>query len=384
MNRIYLDHAATTPLDPQVLDAMLPYLVGVFGNPSSAHWYGRQGKAALEQARSVIADGIGAEPAEVCFTSGGTESDNFALRGVTAARRVRGKTCIVTCSTEHHAVVDTVEMLAHEGFKTTVVPATQEGSVDLDRLDEALGDNTAMVSVMHSNNEVGTISPLEEVVRLAHAKGIPVHSDAVQSLGKVPLDVHRLGVDLLTVSAHKLYGPKGIGALYIRRGTTLERLLHGGGQEAGRRPGTESVALAVGFARAVEIALAGREAESQRLQKLRDEFERRVLAQFPLALLNGDPVNRLPHISSISFDPRAATLEGEMLVPALDLRGIAVSSGSACTSGSIQASHVILAMGRDPATARATLRFSFGRGNSSDDIERVIAVLEEVIPGAVS
>ena len=381
VNRIYLDHAATTPLDPQVLEAMLPYLVGVFGNPSSVHWYGRQGKTALEQARAALAGAIGADPGEIYFTSGGTESDNFALRGVATQRQARGKKAIVTCATEHHAVLDTVEALAHEGFTPKVVPSNQEGSVRLDQLSEALDEGTAVVSIMHTNNEVGTTSPLEEVVRLSHARGIPVHSDAVQSLGKVPLEVNRLGVDLLTISAHKLYGPKGIGALYVRRGTAIDPLLHGGGQERGKRPGTENVALAVGFARAVEVALSGMAGESSRLRDLRDEFERRFLAQFPMAFINGDRVNRLPHISSISFDPHTVKLEGEMLVPALDLRGIAVSSGSACTSGSIQASHVILAMGRDQASARATLRFSFGRGSSTDDIERVIVALKEVVPG---
>ncbi len=379
MQRIYLDHTATTPLDPRVLDAMLPFFSGTFGNASSVHWYGQEARAALERSRETIARAIGAEPGELFFTSGGTESDNLAIIGVFRAASRKGKNHLVTSAAEHHAVLEPCELLSEEGATATVLAPDRSGRVDPEMVGGAITDRTCLVSIMHANNEVGTISPLAAISDVARARGVLVHSDAVQTVGKIPVSVKDLGIDLLTFSAHKIYGPKGIGALFVRRGTELETLLHGGGQERGKRPGTENVPLIVGFAKAVEIAVGEMEQESVRLRKLRDILEQRIQRQFPEVILNGHPSERLPHIVNISFDSQRISLEGEMLLLNMDLRGIAVSSGSACTSGSVQPSHVLLAMGRDPATARATLRFSFGKSNTEKDSDAVMSALEETI-----
>jgi cysteine desulfurase len=379
MKRIYLDHAATTPLHPQVLEAMRPYLTGEFGNASSVHAYGRQARQALEDARSVLASAIGAESGEVFFTSGGTESDNTALQGVYHRSRKVGRDELITSAAEHHAVLDCLEALQEEGAQVKILPVDGNGALGADSLRESLSERTCLVSVMHANNEVGTITDLEELAEAAHARGALFHTDAVQSFGKVPLDVDSLKVDLLSLSAHKIYGPKGIGALYVRRGTNLQNLLWGGGQERGRRPGTENVASAVGFAAAARLALEDRQTESARLRALRDQLQESLRAAVPGVLVNGDPLRRLPHILNISIDARLTQLQGELLVVNMDLQGIAVSSGSACTSGSIQPSHVLLAMGQDPATARAAVRFSFGRENSASDLDRALEALLESI-----
>ncbi len=377
MRRIYLDHTATTPMDPRVLEAMLPYFSETFGNASSVHAFGREARQALEQAREAIARAIGAAPGEILFTSGGTESDNAAIRGVALANR--GKRRILTTRAEHHAVLESCEALRQEGWDVLTLPVDATGAVDPGEIRGAVNPETALISVMHANNEVGTVSRIDEIAAIARATGVPLHTDAVQSLGKIPVNVHDLGVDLLSLSAHKIYGPKGIGALYIRKGTALERILHGGGQERGRRPGTENVALAVGFGRAVELAEAERERESDRLRGLRDTLETRLRDLFPDMIVNGDPSRRLPHLLSISFDSGKRMLQGEMLLVNMDLAGIAASSGSACTSGSVQPSHVLLAMGRDVATARATLRFSFGRSNTLEDVSDVAEALNKVL-----
>ena len=376
MRRIYLDHTATTPLDPRVLRAMEPYFSEVFGNASSVHAFGREAKQALERARGTIAGIIGAEPGEVFFTSGGTEADNLAIRGIASAAGGRG---IVTSQAEHHAVLEPCEYLAESGIPVRFLPVNIHGSIDPESLREAVGPSTALVSIMHANNEVGTISPLAVIAEITHAAGALLHTDAVQTAGRIPLDVRALGIDLLSLSAHKMYGPKGIGALYIRRGTAIDPLLRGGGQERGRRPGTENVPLAVGCAEALRLASEQMEEESARLRDLRDLLENRIRAAFPEVLFNGHPRERLPHILNVSFDASRLPLEGEMLVANMDLEGIALTSGSACTSGSMQPSHVLLAMGRDTGTAKATIRFSFGRSNSVEDVESVVKSLEGVI-----
>jgi cysteine desulfurase len=379
MRRIYLDHTATTPLDPRVLEAMLPYFSETFGNASSVHSYGQRAKAALEKSREAIAKAIGAQPGEVFFTSGGTESDNLAIKGIAYAGRKKGKTRIITSMAEHHAVLEPCEKLREEGFEIDVLSVDGNGRVAPERVKGALTDSTCLVSIMHANNEVGTIYPIQEIARCARERNVLIHTDAVQSLGKIPVSVNELGIDLMTVSAHKLYGPKGIGALYIRRGTEIESLLHGGGQERGRRPGTENVPLAVGFAKAVEIAVEEMSEESKRLANLRDMLEARIKTELQAAIVNGHPTDRLPHILNISFDSTKVSLEGDTLLMNMDLKGIALTSGSACTSGSMQPSHVLLAMGRDAKTAKATLRFAFGRSNTEQDVGYVIECLRDVV-----
>jgi cysteine desulfurase len=376
---VYLDHTATTPVDPRVLEAMLPYFQDTFGNPSSVHAVGRAAKAALEDARVVIARCIGAEPGEVHFLSGGTESDNTAVHGALEGTTGSARSGVVTTCVEHHAVLDPCKRLEATGRPVHFAEVDGNGSLDLENLKRAVGPSTALVSIMSANNETGVISPVHEIGAIVHAVGAVFHTDAVQALGRIPVHVGELAVDLLTVSAHKIYGPKGIGALFIRKGTPFEPMLLGGGQERGRRPGTESVPLAVGFARAVQLAVAEMAEESARVKLLRDSLQREITQAFPGVIVNGDAIDRLPHILSISFDSTTMPMEGEMLVPNMDLEGIAVSSGSACTSGSVQPSHVLIAMGRDVATAKATLRFSFGRSNGTGDIPHVLSALRRVL-----
>jgi cysteine desulfurase len=379
MRRVYLDHTATTPLDPRVLEVMKPYFSDTFGNASSVHWYGQQAKVALEKSREAIAKAIGAQPGEVFFTSGGTESDNLALKGAAYAARKKESDRIVTSSAEHHAVLEPCEKLREEGFEVEVLPVDGNGLVSPEQVMRALTDETSLVSIMHANNEVGTISPIQEIAQCVHERSVLMHTDAVQSLGKIFVNVNELGIDLMTLSAHKLYGPKGIGALYIRRGAGIDSLLQGGGQERGRRPGTENVPFAVGFAKAVEIAVAEMNEESKRLAGLRDKLEASIKAEFPPVLINGHPTNRLPHILNISFDSNRISVDGDTLLLNMDLRGIAVTSGSACTSGSMQPSHVLLAMGRDEKTAKATLRFAFGKSNTEEDVEYVLQSLKAIV-----
>jgi cysteine desulfurase len=377
MRRIYLDHTATTPLDPRVMEAMRPCFSGTFGNASSVHAYGRDAREMLERARGIIALNVGAEPAEVFFTSGGTEADNLAITGVMSA--ARGRDHVVVSSAEHHAVLEPCRHLAERGVQVSFLPVDSTAAPDMDALRREVGSRTALVSVMHANNETGTISPVTEIAAVARSAGALVHTDAVQSAGKIPVDIHALGADLMTLSAHKMYGPKGIGALVVRRGVPIDPIFHGGGQERGRRPGTENVPLAVGFAEAFRLAALEMGDESVRLQTLRDELERRVRALFPRIIVNGAGAQRLPHILNISFNPADYPLEGDMLVMNMDLEGIALTSGSACTSGSLDPSHVIRAMGMDEKTARATLRFSFGKANTMEDVDYVAEKLETVL-----
>jgi cysteine desulfurase len=379
MTTLYLDHAATTPVDPLVLEAMKPYFTDVFGNASSIHGTGRAAKSALETARASIARVVGAQPAEIVFTSGGTESDNAAIVGVLQAASDGKRHGIVTSAAEHHAVLSVSEHQEQMGHPVHVLPVDRHGVVERDALEAALSRNPVLVSLMYANNEVGAIAPLQEIAAQVHAAGALLHTDAVQCLGKMPVDVNALGVDLMTLTAHKVYGPKGIGLLYIRNGTAWNPLLQGGGQERGRRPGTENVALAVGFARAVELAAGRVDEESKRLSMMRDALERRLLEEFPALVLNSTCVPHLPNILNVSFDSKQMPMQGELLIVNLDLAGIAASSGSACTSGSVQPSHVLTAMGRDAATAVASVRFSFGRMNEPENVENVVSALKTAV-----
>lgn len=379
MRRIYLDHTATTPLDPRVFEAMRPYYLEKFGNASSIHRFGQEARAALDESRAAIAKMIGAEEGEVYFTGSGTEADNFGLKGVARAMRKRGRTHLITERAEHHAVLETCESLEGEGFSVTYLDVDSFGAVSPRDVRAAVTPQTGLISIMHANNEVGTVNPIVDIAAMAREAKIPVHTDAVQTFGKVPIDVNRLGVDLLSMSAHKIYGPKGIGALYVRKGTEIEKFMHGGGQERGRRAGTEAVPLAVGFAEAAKLMAEAQESEWHRMTGLKGRFRSLLEERLPGVLFNGHPSNSLPHILNVSFDSSSVEIEGDALLLNLDLAGIAATSGSACTSGTMRPSHVLLAMGRDEKTARATVRFSMGRSTIAEDIEYVVDVLEKVV-----
>lgn len=373
---IYLDYAATTPLDPRVLEAMMPYLTEKFGNPNSIHAFGREARKAVDEARETISALLNCRPSEVVFTSGGTESDNLALRGVASAYRQKGNR-IVTTAIEHHAVLHTCRALQDEGFEVTYLPVDEHGLVSPEQVAEAVTDRTILVSIMHANNEIGTIEPLADILRAVKEKrpDVLVHTDAVQTVGHIPVDVEALGVDLLSFAAHKFYGPKGVGGLFVRRGVKLVPQLTGGGQERNRRSGTENVAGIVGMAKALEIAVAEMPTEIPRLQALRDELIEGVLSQIPDSRLNGHPTQRLPHNANFSF----LGVEGEALLLQLDLHGIAASSGSACTSGSLEPSHVLLALGLSHEWALGSLRLTLGRFTTRQHIERVLMVLPPIV-----
>ncbi|WP_297198921.1 cysteine desulfurase NifS [Thermanaeromonas sp.] len=374
MRKVYLDHSATTPVRPEVLEEMLPYLKEEFGNPSSLYSWGRQAKKAIEEARARVAGLIGAQPEEIVFTSGGTEADNMALIGVAYANQKKGKH-IITSSIEHHAVLDTAQYLQRQGFKVTFLPVTPEGLVRVEDVEEAITDETILISIMHVNNEVGTIQPIQEIGKLARERGIIFHTDAVQSVGKIPVNVDELNVDLLSASAHKIYGPKGVGCLYIRKGTRIQPLLHGGGQERKRRAGTENVPGIVGFGKAAELAGQELESEGKRLKALRDKLIDGVLERIDHVQLNGDRERRSPINANFSFK----YVEGESILLSLDMKGIAASSGSACTSGSLDPSHVLLAMGIPHEVAHGSVRMTLGRDNTEEDIDYVLEVLPEII-----
>lgn len=372
MRRVYLDHNATTPLDERVLAAMLPFLGPEFGNPSSLHWYGQRARAAVEEARSRVARLIGAEPAEVVFTAGGSEADNLALRGV-AARAHPPRHGIVCSAVEHHAVLNTAKALRAEGVPVEIVGVDAQGRLDLAALEAKVDETTALVSVMLANNETGMVQPVVEAARLARARGALAHSDAVQAAGRLPIDVRALDVDLLSLSAHKLCGPKGVGCLYVRRGTPLASLLRGGAQERNRRAGTENVAGIVGFGAAAALASEGLEVERTRLTLLRDHLEGRLLA-IPGTLRNGGEP-RLANTANLSF----GGAEAEDLLMALDLEGIAVSTGAACAAGGVEPSHVLRAMGLPPERVQSSLRFSLGRSTSEDDVEHAARVIAATV-----
>ena len=379
MKQVYLDHSATTPVDTRVLEAMGRFFNEAFGNASSIHAFGREAKVALEESREAVARFLNAEVGEIYFTSGGTESDNHAIKGVAFASRGKGKDHLITSRVEHHAVLHTCKFLEKLGFEVTYVPVDEHGRVDPEDIRRSITGRTCLISIMHANNEVGTLNPVEEIARIAKEHGVIFHSDTVQSFGKVPIDVKKLGVDLLVISGHKIYGPKGIGGLFIRKGVAIENLLHGGGQERGRRAGTENVPLAAGLAKAVEICGQEMDDEMKRLGKLRDLLKRKIQDRYDGLIINTHPVHNVPSILSISFDSRKAELDGEVLLLSLDLKGVAVSNGSACTSGSFEPSHVLLAMGRDAGTAGASLRFSLGRGNTESDVDFAVSALAEVV-----
>jgi len=373
--RIYLDHNATTPVDPAAAEAMTRALREVFGNPSSVHYYGQQAKAAMDEARSGIAALIGAEPSEVVFTGSGTEADNLAIRGAAEALEPAGRKHLITSGIEHEAVLNTFKALQRRGWRTTLLPVDSTGIVSPDSLTEAMTDDTALVSLMHANNEIGTIQPVAELARIAHARGALFHTDAVQSAGKIPVNVRDLGVDLLALSAHKFYGPKGAGALWVKRGIRLVPTSTGGKQERNRRAGTENTVALIGAGVAASQARAKLEAEAVRLAALRDRLENGVLAAVPNTQVNGQREPRVPNTTNISFD----RIEAESLLIALDLEGIAVSTGSACSSGTLEPSHVLKAMKLPTHRAQNSIRFSLGAGNTEEQIDHVIAILPKVV-----
>ena len=373
---IYLDHAATTPLRPEALEAMLPFLTAHWANPSSPYEPGRQARAALEQARETVAACLGATPQEIVFTSGGTESDNQALVGAVLAAPP-GRRHVITTAIEHHAILHTCRYLEERhGVDVTYLPVDRTGLVDPDAVLAALRPETVLVSVMLANNEVGTIEPVAEIARLARSRGVLLHTDAVQAVGAIPVDVEALGVDLLSLSAHKFGGPRGVGALYVRRGTALDALVHGGSQEAGLRAGTENVAGAAGLAAALHRAARELSDSMAHCRALRDQLIERVLAQVPGTILNGHPERRLPNNASFCF----ADVEGEPILIELDAAGICASAGSACSAGSTEPSHVLVALGVPSSYLRGALRLTVGQENTTEQIALVADELARIVP----
>lgn len=374
MRRVYFDHNATTPVDREVLEAMLPYFTEEYGNASSIHSTGQRARAAVERARESVAALLGARASEVTFTSGGTESDNLAIFGIVGAAG-EGRKHVITSQIEHSAVLNTCQALERQGVDVTYLPVSREGLLDPDAVRRALRPETVLIAVMHANNELGTVQPLEEIGRIAAEADVYFHTDAVQSAGKVPISVERLGVDLLAISGHKLYAPKGVGALYVRKGTRLQPILFGGHHERDRRPGTENVAGIVGLGKAAELARVRLAEDSARLAALRNRLEAGLVERVPHARINGSREHRTPNTANITFP----FIEGEALVIALDLKGLACSTGAACSSGAVEPSHVLTAIGMPPEDARASLRFSLGHASTPEDVDFVLSV----VPGAV-
>ena len=372
--RIYFDHAATTPVDPRVLEKMLPYFTQKFGNPSSQHAFGRETVCAVDDARDEIAACIGAKSSEIYFTSGGTEADNWALRGAAYSFANRGRHLIVS-AVEHPAMIATAKELAKKGFEVTFAEVDEYGAVDLEKLEKAIRSDTVFVGVMTANNEVGTIQPVKEIAALCKAKGIVFFTDAVQAAGAIQLNVKEIGADMLSFSAHKFYGPKGIGVLYIRSGLKIEKLVSGGHQERSMRGGTTNVPAVVGMAEALRIATQSLDENAAYVSAIRDRFIHRVLREIPYVKLNGHPEKRLPANANFSF----RYIEGESLLFSLDLKNIAVSSGSACSSGSLEPSHVLLAMGLPEGLAHGSIRFSFGKHNTMEEADYAVDALKEIV-----
>jgi cysteine desulfurase len=371
---IYFDHSATTQVAPEVLDAMLPFLKDQYGNPSSIYALASRSRGAVEDARRELASYIGADPREVIFTGCGSESDNHAIKGTAWALRDKGRH-IITSAVEHHAVLDACHALERDGYEVTVIPVDQDCMVDAAQVAAAIRNDTILVSIMHANNEVGSVQPVAEIGKICKERGVVFHTDAVQSLGKVPVNVNDLNVDLLTVSGHKVHAPKGVGALYMRRGTKLRKLIDGGGQELNRRAGTENVAGIVGFGEAVKLLKEHGEAEVAHTRRLRDRIIEGVLGTVPHTVLTGHPEKRLPNLASFCIH----YIEGEGILLSLDMWGICASSGSACTSGSLDPSHVLLAMGFSHAVAHGSLRLSLGRGNTDEEVDTLLQVLPTMV-----
>jgi len=373
--RIYFDHNATTPVDPAVVEAVTRTTADEFGNASSVHHFGQRAKAVLDEARSAVADLIGAEPSELAFTSGGTESDNFALRGVAEALEPTGRRHLIASSIEHEAVLVTLRALARRGWRTTLLPVGLSGIVEPAALAAAITDDTALVSVMHANNEIGTIQPIAELAVLAHARGALFHTDAVQTAGKIPVNVRTLGVDLLSLSAHKFNGPKGAGALWIKRGARITAILTGGKHERNRRAGTENVPAIAGLGVAARLAAKKAVTDAPRLAALRNRLEEAILARVPGTAINGNREPRVPNTTNISFE----AIEAESLLIALDLEGVAVSTGSACSSGTLEPSHVLRAMGLPSPRTQNSIRLSLGAGNTDAEVDFVVSKLPSIV-----
>jgi cysteine desulfurase len=374
LKRIYLDYAATTPVHPEVVKAMQPYFSDAFGNPSSLYSYGLEARQAIEAARTKVADVIGAKKEEIIFTAGGSEADNFAIKGVADANSYKGNH-IITSVIEHHAVLETCKFLEKRGFKVTYLPVDKYGLVDPESVRKAITDKTILISIMHANNEIGTIQPIGEIGKIARKAKVYLHTDAVQTTGHIPVNVNELKVDMLSFSAHKFYGPKGVGVLYIRKGTKITSLIHGGEQEQGRRAGTENVPGIVGLGKAIELAGLDIAGEMERLTTLRNELINGILVKIEHSRLNGHPEQRLPNNVNMSVD----FIEGESTCLNLDLEGICISTGSACSSSDAEPSHVLLAIGLSHEQARSSLRFTMGRLTTAEDIERILEVLPRTV-----
>lgn len=372
--RIYVDNAATTKVAPEVLEAMLPYFSEVYGNPSSIYAEGREAKKAVENAREQVARAIGAEPREIYFTGSGSEADNWAIRSAAKSMKAKGNH-IITTAVEHHAVLHTCQALEKEGFEVTYLPVDEYGMVSPEAVRDAVKDTTILITIMFANNEIGTIMPIREIGRIAREAGVRFHTDAVQAIGMIPIDVADLGIDMLSLTGHKFHGPKGSGALYVRKGVKLASFITGGAQERGRRAGTENVPGIVGLGRAIELATADIPKKAAYLTEIRDAYIKKILDTVPYARLNGHPAQRLPGNANISF----SFIEGEGLLLFLDMKGISASSGSACTSGSLDPSHVLLAIGLKHEEAHGSLRTSFDLDNTMEDVERIAEAVKETV-----
>ena len=374
MDRIYMDNAATTAVSPEVLQAMLPYFTDIYGNPSSIHSTGRDARRAVDAARKQVAAAIGAQPTEIYFTAGGSESDNWAIKGMAFAKRAKGNH-IITSQIEHHAVLHTCAWLEKQGFEVTYLPVDEFGRVRVEDVEKAITDKTILISIMAANNEIGTLQPITEIGKLAKSRGILFHTDAVQAMGAIPIDVNAMNIDMLSMSGHKFHGPKGIGVLYVRKGVHPDIFMHGGAQERGQRAGTENLAGIVGIGKAIELATQNLEVNAARMSRLRDKLIDGILAEIPDVRLNGHRTERLPNNVNVSI----RYIEGEAMLLRLDLAGIAGSSGSACTSGSLDPSHVLLAIGLPHEIAHGSLRLSLGTDTTEEQVDEVLRVLPGIV-----